>query len=215
MMFNRVVSTLLQLVAPPYCSFCRIPLDARQPLCAACLMKIRPVSTKELQLTFTKKMKVFAASEYEDPLRSLILAKNHGSLIASHQLGILATRLVNCEAFECDMIVPIPLHWTRYAHRGFNQAEVIAKCIAKRVRRPLVPLLKRTRRTVFQYALHPTRRHENVKDVFQVTASDIEGKRILLVDDLMTTGATLTEAGVALLSYKPCDIFAVVACRTL
>lgn len=204
------------LLCPAFCVQCKIFLDDDVILCRHCYATIKPVVSTSLVITAKTSVRVFAISGYEDPIKSLILAKAHAQRLASRQLGRLMWQMLPLDHIEFDYIVPIPLHWTRYAYRGFNQAEEIARVIAKKSGKPLINLLYRNRRTVFQSSLPQQMRGENVLKVFSVKKhkkDDIVGKRILLVDDLMTTGATLRVAARSLIDLKPASIDIVVAAR--
>ncbi len=96
------------------------------------------------------------------------------------------------QVFSIDIIVPVPLHRRRLAERGFNQAEQIARACAKKLCVPLLNILIRTRYTSQQAHLQREDRLKNLEDAFSVS-SDIVGKRLLLVDDVFTTGTTLNE----------------------
>ena len=90
-----------------------------------------------------------------------------------------------------DVIVPVPLHWRRRWRRGFNQAELLAREVAGRRGIPLVEALQRRKATVSQAGLTSAGRRRNIAAAFQPHAGvDLTGKRILLIDDVMTTGAT-------------------------
>jgi len=115
--------------------------------------------------------------------------------------------------------VPIPLHFTRFASRGFNQAQEIARVLSQKSDKNIAPILKRTKITKRQSKLTQEGRSENVKHAFSLRASDTisqyTGKHLLLVDDLMTTGSTLTAAAKKLRELQPRAITAVVACRVV
>jgi ComF family protein len=163
-------------------------------------------------------MTVFAISDYKDPLKKLILAKSWSDSLASYQMGQLLWEMVPLHNLDCDVIVPIPLHWTRYARRGFNQAHEIARVISKKKNIPIQHVIKRHKRTVYQSAVSSHARIDNVKDAFVLNdayVKEYEGKHILLVDDLMTTGATLRAAAKVLLKLKPRKITVAVVCRVI
>lgn len=96
---------------------------------------------------------------------------------------------------ELDVIVPVPLHWTRQFGRGYNQAELLARQVGAELGLPCERLLRRCRRTAQQARLDMASRRTNVRGVFaQARGARAAGRRVLLVDDVMTTGATLGEA---------------------
>ncbi|PKN03382.1 hypothetical protein CVU75_02475, partial [Candidatus Dependentiae bacterium HGW-Dependentiae-1] len=101
--------------------------------------------------------------------------------------------------------------------RGYNQAHEMARVLACKRGCAVAPILKRARRTPFQSGLPAAKRAENVKNVFTLIAGVdpalFTGKHIVLVDDLMTTGATLREAAKVLRTLNPASITAVVAAR--
>ena len=160
-------------------------------------------------------MTVHALGAYDGPLRSLMLAKNSGAVMPfaylAHQLAERYGHLLR----NADGIVPIPLHWTRRWWRGFNQAEVLAYYLSSATGVKTYKLLSRIRRTSFQASLPTASRADNVKNAFWVNESlyDMRGKTIIVVDDLMTTGSTLVQAGKQLLPYKPQAVHALVVAR--
>ena len=94
-----------------------------------------------------------------------------------------------------DVVIAMPMHWRKRWERGFNQAELLAKPVAKRCGLKLSTNLRRKRYTKAQAALTEVQRRDNLKDSFCVrNAQQIAGKRILLIDDVFTTGATLRSA---------------------
>lgn len=205
-------------VAPYQCGSCRALLARDAILCASCFDAIKPVVSTMLKITDRYEIKVFAVSEYKDPLRSLVLAKSHANQLASRQLGALMWHLTDIKNVPFDYIIPIPLHWTRYANRGFNQSEEMAHQLNKLSGKPIAHPLSRVKKTQFQSMLSFEKRPENLKQAFQHTRFDAtvyQDKVLLLVDDVMTSGATLKEAVAQLRKLKPAGIIAVVACRVV
>jgi ComF family protein len=100
------------------------------------------------------------------------------------------------EDFRPDVVVPVPMHWWRRLGRGFNSPDVLAERLARVLRVPLaLGLLVRRRNTVPQMRLAPKMRFQNLRGALQLRAGEaIAGRRVLLVDDILTTGATCSEA---------------------
>jgi competence protein ComFC len=117
---------------------------------------------------------------------------------------------------KIDIIVPIPVTEKRLRERGFNQSFIIAEEIAAIIEKPVYhSVLFKTKETRDQYSLSRSERQKNVRGVFSVKAGDsIRGKRILLVDDLFTTGYTIREASKALTGKKPAAIVVFALART-
>jgi len=100
---------------------------------------------------------------------------------------------------QFDIVIPIPLGKNRLKERGYNQANLLARPIAQKLNRPLTShALIRFRETGSQVGLNVMERKNNVRNAFQGEPSLVEGKKILLIDDVATTGATLSESANAL-----------------
>jgi ComF family protein len=189
-----------------------------QLFCAACDERIHPIVSTSIKITNQKAMTVYALCSYEDPVKRLILAKGWSERWTSIAMGNLIWNRTPLSSVYFDYLVPIPLHWSRFAWRGYNQAEVIGSVLAKKSSKPMISLLKRVKKTRFQSELSGPKRVENVKNIFQLTYADkdlFQGKHIVLVDDLMTTGSTLRSAAKMLLPLQPASISAVVTCRII
>jgi ComF family protein len=204
-----------RLVSPPACAYCYVLLPERDVLCVFCQGLIKPIVSATIALSAKQVMPVFACSAYHEPLKSLVLAKQGAYRVASKQLGVLMAQQLKQVFQDIDYVVPIPLHWTRFSRRGYNQAEVMAREIARLTNKPLLLALKRNRATVLQAPLNKEQRYENVVSAFEVIDVRITGKTIVIIDDLMTTGATLQQAGRALLKLYPHQLRAAVACRVV
>jgi len=98
-----------------------------------------------------------------------------------------------------DVVVPMPLHWRRKWQRGFNQAELLARRTARRCGIPMSNSVRRIRSTAAQAGLSNAMRRENVAGAFRLkNRRAIQGRRVLLIDDVMTTGATASACALAL-----------------
>lgn len=215
--FSTLYTQILSFLAPPSCANCTLLLERDDVLCSACSSLIKPVVSHVLEITPSKSMKVFALAGYQEPLKKMIVAKSWSNHVAGAQLGTLLWQQSAIQHQPCDVLVPIPLHWFRYARRGYNQATYMARAFGKQAEVPVVSLLSRRVYTPFQSGLTAQERLQNVKQVFTLTrhAEKYRGKHIVLVDDLMTTGATLKMAAKELLKIKPASISAFVACRVV
>jgi ComF family protein len=113
-----------------------------------------------------------------------------------------------------DLIVPVPLHPARRRERGFNQAELLARSLSSRTGLPVTPALERVRYTTTQTAFDRTERMENLRDAFRLRpAQDVRGSRVLLVDDVLTTGSTLSECARVLKRSGAPSVYAATAAR--
>jgi ComF family protein len=125
---------------------------------------------------------------------------------------ILAARCLDF-AERVDVVTPVPLAWTRLVVRGYNQAEAIARPLARALTRPCRPLLRRRPRPR-QALLSRDERRRNLRGAFAARARLPAGTRVLLVDDVMTTGATLLAAAAALRHAGAASVHAAVVART-
>ena len=172
------------------CHQCGVPLPeatAPESICPVCL-------AHSPSFRFMR-----AALVYDDLSKPLILGMKHGA--RKDGVRVYANWMVEAAPFasKADLIVPVPLHWTRLWARGYNQAGWLAQAIALRLGKPYAPLaLVRKRRTPSQNGLSSLGRARNVDGAFAVNG-DIIGKHILLVDDVYTTGATVNACTKALL----------------
>lgn len=133
----------------------------------------------------------YCYGSYEGALRKLIhLFKYSGIHTLSRPLGArLALALPLGRGF--DVVVPVPLHWRRRWQRGFNQSELLGRELARRLSIPLVRALRRRRATGAQAGLSHAARRTNVGGAFSIRyEAAIRQQRVLLVDDVLTTGAT-------------------------
>jgi ComF family protein len=218
----KLKQSLENFLSPAYCSFCKILMEKRFPLCNSCFQKIQPVVPAVISLTSHKKMSVFAVGAYEEPLKSLIRAKQSRHDIAAHQLGILVVNSFTDHSIPIDYLMPIPLHWRRYAVRGYNQAELMALEVGRALRVPVVELLERKRYTAYQMTCAASERYANVAGAFSFAKNLkaeskklYKNKHLVIVDDLMTTGATLEAAGRLLLQLQPASISVIVGARVI
>lgn len=203
-------------IAPPVCYICHCYLFDRAVLCRVCCMQLLPIAPKILKINQRYSMTVHAVCRYDGIIKKLVLAKHYSDHVALQGLAELMWQKTIISYLKVDCFIPIPLHWTRRLRRGFNQAELLAQYLAKQKRCNMYNMVTRVKRTGYQAQLEKNERHDNVKDAFEVKGDfDIEGKHIMLVDDLCTTGSTAVAVAKSLAPYKPASISLIVACRAL
>lgn len=188
----------LAFITAPQCARCGHPFDHdRGPgaECAACLAAPPRFTSAR------------AALAYGGPARTVLLALKHGD--RQHLAAIMARHMLRAAGpllGPAGLLVPVPLHWQRLWRRGFNQAALLARALARTTGTPLaVDALRRVRPTPTSQGLGRAARAARVRGVFRVAnPGRIRGARIILVDDVLTTGATaeacariLTRAGAA------------------
>jgi len=179
-------------VAEYFCVACRTPFLNRAPLdesgrCAMCRLGLSGYDA------------VYSYGSYEGALRKLVhLFKYGGVRPLAKPLGdYLARALPRDQRF--DLIVPMPLHWRRRWQRGFNQADLLAREIARRWSAPVGRIARRVRFTAPQAGLTLAQRRQNVRGAFSVMRGvRLDGMRVLLVDDVLTTGASASACARAL-----------------
>ncbi|HBY05648.1 MAG: Phosphoribosyltransferase [candidate division TM6 bacterium GW2011_GWE2_42_60] len=213
-----VYNGVCDLLAPPYCVSCHRFLEERIPLCTSCERFLEPVVSLEVSVTSNYAMRVYALTSYDKVVRSLVLAKHSRQRIASRQLGELVARGCYCPWEQFDCLVPVPLHWQRYAARGYNQAKVMAERIAQVRGITVSDGVRRVRATRFQATLSAEERIENVMAMSVLKkgfAEQYRGKHVVLIDDVFTTGATLCAVAKAIAVANPKTISALVAARVV
>jgi ComF family protein len=162
------------------------PLDA-EGVCPLCRRGLRGFDSS------------YCYGAYDGKLRKLIHLLKYDRMrpLAAHLGELMATALPPGE--QVDAVVPVPLHWRRRWRRGFNQSELLARIVARRYGLKVSRALRRGRPTASQAGLTRSMRRANVAGAFFVRSrQEVEGRRILLVDDVMTTGATASACGTAL-----------------
>ena len=165
------------------CRRCALPLPAQAPIDSLCGQCQNPMPSFDA---------VVAPFLYSEPVSNMINRfKHQGHLWAGAAItDMLAEQLLAREKPDC--IVPIPLHWYRQFNRGFNQADWIARRLARQLDIPVdSALIKRTTATPPQQGLNRKQRLKNLRHAFQLNKS-FSGSTIAIVDDVITTGSTLS-----------------------
>ncbi|MCS5596371.1 MAG: ComF family protein [Alphaproteobacteria bacterium] len=184
----------IHFIAAPYCDICGVPFTASLAvddgtICASCIAEAPEYDSAR------------AAVVYDDLTRQMVLRYKHGDhLYLARAFTPWMERAGYDVISAADYILPVPLHWTRLLKRRYNQAAILAKGLAERQGKIYAPsLLKRVRATSPQGRRRAKDRKSNVKNAFAVAdQGKLHGKTILLIDDIMTSGATVNECAKAL-----------------
>lgn len=220
-------AALLNVLLPPLCLSCDAPVETHGGICAVCWQNIRfisppycPVCGLPYELATHNDLPcptcltepphyrtARAAVVYDQGSRNIILGFKHAD--QTHLAGALARMMAQAgqaALAHCDLLAPVPLHRWRLFRRQYNQAALLAQMLGRILCVPVVPdLLLRHRATAPQGHMNAAARARNVRGAFRLNPhhrSLVTGKKIGLIDDVMTTGATvnactciLTEAG--------------------
>ena len=195
----RFLDTLLNLLFPPKCPFCGRVLD-RPGVCPACEPALPWLAEEDGLWTLLADVPCAAPLRYEGRARKgLLRFKFQGASAAAEPLGELVARCA-AERFagEFDVVTWVPVSRKRLRQRGYDQAELLARAACRLWNTRPVRLLDKRRDNPAQSGLHDAvLRRENVRDVYAASGA-AAGRRILLVDDICTTGATLSSCALAL-----------------
>ena len=219
--FGRPVNALLDLALPPACAGCG---TEGEPLCRTCRRAL------DVRLGLPAGTSLGLPDGPPDPLvqlewctpfagvvrHALHALKYAGERRLARPLGEAVAARWASTGGACDLLVPVPVHASRRRERGYDQAELIAAVAAERLHRPMLPAVERTRATTAQYRLDRRHRAANVATAFAVRrgiASQVVGRHVVLVDDVVTTGATLAATANALLAAGAASVSAVTVAR--
>ena len=196
------------------CARCGTPFAAdtgggdADAVCAGCLARRSPIE------------KIRAALRYDDRSRGLVLGFKHADRThAAPFFGKWMARAGADALAGADLLVPVPLHWTRLVWRRFNQSALLAHALSRECGVACAPdLLVRARRTPIQGTLGRLQRLRNVRRAFAVRGRHVtlvKDARIVLVDDVLTTGATLAECARTLRGAGAAEVRAVTLARVV
>ena len=240
--WRRGWDTAWNLLFPPACAACGVEVDAgarnvrlcgvcrtlfvsrRDTVCSRCGAIAEPAlvgadgcpGCRSRRLRFRG---VLSLGTYDGPLRQAVLRMKRpaGETLAAAVANLLCDCVEDrLSGLEFDVAVPIPMHWMRRLVRGTNSAEIIAEVVGRRLRLPVARrLLVRRRKTKPQFSLHPEERFRNIRGAFRVAAGYyLNAARVLLVDDILTTGATCSDAARTLLAAGAAQVSVLVVART-
>jgi len=205
-----LIDNFLDFFLPRYCLFCNLKLNTiEQYLCNQCTLQLIKCDNNHSEIKYKQyfespniinELNALYLFSKETPIQSLIHCLKYQS---NYRIGNYLGKLIaseNSDYFRkeiIDFIVPIPLHRVKFTERGYNQSDYIAIGISDLTNIPIEKnIVKRVKNTESQTRLNHTERKSNVKDAFRFCGKkSLEGKNILLVDDIITTGSTIIECG--------------------
>ena len=242
-MTARLRSTLglaLDVALPPLCPACRDLVGDQGGLCASCWSRLSFIARpycERLGIPFAYDpgpgilsmeaiadppayARARAAARYDDVARELVLAFKYGDrLDLAPTMGRWMAHAGRELLADADMLVPVPLHWRRLWTRRFNQAAALAQAIMAESGVPIAyETLKRVRATAHQVGLSAAERAANVQGAFRVPTEkrpSIRGRRLVLIDDVLTSGATVDTCARALLRAGAAHVDVLVFARVV
>lgn len=205
---------LTALIYPVRCPVCSRIIGAVDRFCDKCSSEFIEYHGN---FTIQKVKKFTAVFEYNEKISPAIFIMKDGiSGNAPYAFGSLIAERIKDEGINADLIVPVPMYKDDLKKRGYNQTELIAKKVGFFLKIDVSDdIVVKNRKTQTQKSLKLVQRKENLKDAFSVTdVSKIKGKRIIIIDDICTTGSTLSEIANLLVDSGASEIYCACACKT-
>src|SRR5438093_492669 len=186
---------LTSFLAPPVCAGCGGHAGTGEPLCGPCRLELRWLTG----VADVGGLRVFAPLAYEGPARAMVWAlKFRGAALAASAMAAQIVAGAPPGVLDRGVLVPVPLHPRRLRRRGFNQAERLASGVSRRTGLGVSDRLRRTGHSRTQMGRDRRERLAGVEGTFTVAEGGDVPRRAILVDDVVTTGATLAACAAAL-----------------
>ncbi len=208
MMAQRALNDILNLLFPPRCVGCGRPGSW---FCGSCCASVETLAPLVATRTLVPLQGVRAAASLSGPLRTAIHRyKYDGMTVLATPLGKILHQGWSQEPWSVNVIVPVPLHSARLRQRGYNQSALLARQLGLAASLPVDEgSLQRVQATQPQVGLSALQRADNVRNAFACTCQSLKGQVVLLVDDVLTTGATLQACARAVLEGGASGVWAV------
>lgn len=207
----KTLEKIRLLLYPPKCLNCgeAIPSGC---LCDDCLEKIKPNETS-FSLDGKNTMRVISCQSYTDGFRDSVQAfKFSGAYRMSDDFAELMRLNLEEWEIEADIITFVPMTKSRERKRGYNQAQRLAESLSAKINVPCLKLLKKNRNNLVQHSLNAEERKRNVVGVYDFSSENyIKDRTIILVDDIITTGATIIECAKVLYESGAKEVFGICA----
>lgn len=229
------------ILAPHYCELCQLPISAHSLaqgvsspptrwLCSACQVWLAPkprcgccglvlchaeAQCGECLASPPAWSRLVCVGDYTPPLSHYVhKLKYERQFWQADKLAELLAARIGQEAETAPLLTSVPLHWRRWLYRGFNQSEQLALALARRLKVSYQPLFRRVRHSAAQQGLSKRERRRNLHGVFERRLDEVEADHVAIVDDVVTTGETVSQLARLLLEVgvKRVDIYAL--CRT-
>ncbi|OQX87603.1 hypothetical protein B6D60_03575 [candidate division KSB1 bacterium 4484_87] len=219
---SDIIRPIIDFLLPRFCLLCRNSIAKTGSLvCDHCLQQLsdagretvifsRVKNSLKSELAFERAFSLWA---FDENVQNLIhhFKYNGYWLLAKPIAGFMAEKLSQLNfSPKSTLLIPVPLHKTRQRERGYNQSEIICRYIHEKTAIPIAcSLLQRIRYTQTQTKLGPAERIKNVSGAFKVcSAQNLSGKTVVLIDDVLTTGATINACAKELKTLTPESICA-------
>lgn len=210
MKLKSAVSAFLNMIFPPRCVLCGEIVSLSDGICPNCARKIPHIHIKK-RISVPKAGHTILCTvpyAYDGKIReSIIRFKFYGQTRSAEFFGTnIAGELLE-HAAEFDFVSAVPVSASRRRQRGYNQSELVARVAAQKLGLPYRECLVKTADNKEQHKLNVKERQQNVQGVYELSQNEeISGKRVLLVDDIVTTGATLCECAEVLFAGRAKEV---------
>ncbi|MEX2143390.1 MAG: ComF family protein, partial [Anaerolineales bacterium] len=194
----------VRIIGKPMCSLCGLPLRSAKK-CLACALH-------DYKFTASR-----AWGAYRGELRQAILhLKHRRNASLGQSLARNLWQVYMAQDWDIDCLIPVPLGYQRMQQRGYNQVDILARPFASMAGLPYAEsVLIRRHETLPQFELNAAERWENLHGSFVADPEPLKGMRVLVIDDIMTTGATLDSAAEALREAGATQVYAITLARTI